>query len=401
MSKQKKERYKRSYSLWSLVFWFLGGAAISFAFFAALYVGIFANVIEYGVKRDSSQDLTVLINSDYDALKQMSHFDRLFVTASSNVDTSKVGTYKTIYTVRFGKEFEQTVTVVDGEPPTIKLNGEKEMLVGNIENWNDPGATAYDDYEGDLTDKITTEIQEVDSDTYKVIYTVSDSSGYLRIIERTLKKAAGIVCLSFDDGPSDNNTPYILDTLQKYDVKATFFILSFDVDKIDIVARELNEGHTVGLHGISHEYQEIYKDLDTLMNNFYMLEDHISNNVNKAYQAQFIRFPGGSSNTVSKKYCQGIMTEAVQRVEKEGFEYVDWNVDSKDAGGANTADEIYQNVIDGIMPNRTNIVLMHDANTKEATAEALERIIQYCIENNYVLEPINSATEITHHSVAN
>lgn len=401
MSKAKKVRYKRSYSLWALVYWFLSGAIFCLAICFAMYWGIFRAVVESSVQNQAKKEVTVLLNSDYDADKQIGAMDGLVVSIETNVDTSRVGRYTTKYSVFFGKEFEQTVRVVDGEPPRITLNGEKTMLVGNIENWEDPGATAYDAYDGDVTYKIRKEITQVDDETYKVIYRVEDNSGYSRTAQRTLKKATGVVCLTFDDGPSLSNTPKILDTLQRYNVKATFFVLSFDIDKIDIVKRELEEGHTVGLHGISHEYSEIYQNIDTLMNNFYMLEDHISNNVDSGYQAKFIRFPGGSSNTVSRKYCQGIMTEATQRATEEGFVYVDWNVDSSDAGGANTADEIYQNVINGIKPGNTNIILMHDADTKEATAEALEKIIQYCIEKGYVIEPINDATEIAHHTVAN
>lgn len=401
MSKQKKVRYTRSYSLWSLVGWFLGGAITCLAVFSFVYWGIFRTVVESDVKNTAKKENTILLGTSYDAGAQIGEINGLFVETTTNVDTTKVGSYTTKYRVRFGNEYNQTVKVVDGEPPIIRLNGEKNMIVGNIRNWEDPGAIAYDAYDGDLTDRITREVTQTDSNTYKVLYKVTDASGYTRTIERTLEKANGIVCLTFDDGPSANNTPKILDILQKYNVKATFFVVSFDVEKIDIVKRELDEGHTVGLHGISHEYSQIYQNIDTLMDNFYKLNDEIVFNVDSEYQAKFIRFPGGSSNTVSRNYSTGIMTEATKRVEEEGYVYVDWNVDSNDAGGAKTADEIYQNVVLGIKPNRTNIVLMHDAEPKEATAESLERIIQYCIEHDYVIEPINSATEIAHHSVAN
>jgi peptidoglycan/xylan/chitin deacetylase (PgdA/CDA1 family) len=206
------------------------------------------------------------------------------------------------------------------------------------------------------------------------------------------------IYLTFDDGPSTEITPQILDILNEYGVKATFFILDYDYgsEKEELVKREIDEGHTVALHGTSHDYSLIYSSLDSLMSNFTTLQEKVFTST--GYLATFIRFPGGSSNTVSKKYTQGIMTQAVDYVDNQtNFIYFDWNVDSDDAGSAKSKETIYNNVVEGLIIGHTNVVLMHDASSKIYTLEALPSIIEYCLENGYTLSPITSETpQITH-----
>ena len=194
----------------------------------------------------------------------------------------------------------------------------------------------------------------------------------------------GTVCLTFDDGPSLEITSQILDILEEKNVKATFFVLNYSEEKLNIINREINDGHTVALHGYSHEYSEIYSSLDSTVANFVDLQEKLY--ADTGYYTNFIRFPGGSSNTVSKKYCKGIMTEATQTLTDMGFIYWDWNVDSQDAGGAKSAEEIYNNVTSSLVKGRTNVVLMHDASNKIYTLEALDNIIDYCLEHLGILK---------------
>ena len=76
-------------------------------------------------------------------------------------------------------------------------------------------------------------------------------------------------------------------------------------------------------------------------------------------------------------------------------------MDSCDAGGADSSDEIYNNVVAGVQPGRTNIVLMHDSSTHQDTADALQRIIDYCKTNGYELKAINNSTKAIQHSISN
>lgn len=211
--------------------------------------------------------------------------------------------------------------------------------------------------------------------------------------------SVGIICLTFDDGPSIEITNQILDILEEKGVKATFFILDYDSEKLAIINREIQDGHTVGIHGYSHDYSSIYSSLDAITSNFTTLQEKLYNDT--GYYATFIRFPGGASNTVSKKYCTGIMTAATQTMTDMGFVYFDWNVDSNDAGGASSSDEIYNNVTSTLVEGRTNVVLMHDAANKIYTLEALPRIIDYGLENGFEFQAITSDTTLVQHGVNN
>lgn len=214
-------------------------------------------------------------------------------------------------------------------------------------------------------------------------------------------KPLGTIYLSFDDGPSLECTPQILDILKNHNIKATFFILDYQYGskKEEIIMRAFEEGHTIGLHGTSHLYSEIYTSLDTLIKNFETLQEKVYNSL--GYNPIFIRFPGGSSNTVSKNYCTGIMTEASAYFQETDFVYFDWNVDSQDAGGAFSAEEVFQNVTSSIKPDRNNVVLMHDSKNKNYTVEALEKIIVWALEQGYQFKAITKETPQVIHRIAN
>lgn len=211
----------------------------------------------------------------------------------------------------------------------------------------------------------------------------------------------GTIYLTFDDGPSAEITPYILDILAAKGVHATFFIVGYEPDSVreELVMRIYDEGHSIGLHGQSHTYSKIYTSIEALEANFLTLQDSIYNTI--GIRPTIIRFPGGSSNTVSKHYCKGIMTEAQTYFPAQGFTFYDWNVDSQDAGGVDTAAGVFENVTSGLRPGRRNIILMHDSASKLHTLEALEAIIDYGFENGYEFKVITPETESMAHQVAN
>ncbi len=215
------------------------------------------------------------------------------------------------------------------------------------------------------------------------------------------EKHGGTIYLTFDDGPSAEITPYILDILGAKGVNATFFIVGYKPGTVkeELVQRIVDEGHSLGLHGESHDYSKIYTSIENLEANFLTLQSKIFEST--GIRPTIIRFPGGSSNTVSKNYCTGIMTKASTYLTEQGFVYFDWNVDSRDAGVAKTADEVYENVISGLKPGRRNIVLMHDSASKMHTLEALESIIDYGLENGYEFKVITAETEPMTHPIAN
>ena len=114
-----------------------------------------------------------------------------------------------------------------------------------------------------------------------------------------------------------------------------------------------------------------------------------------------LRFPGGGSNTVSRRYSQGIMTTLAKDVEEKGYSYVDWNVDSRDAEPAvtKTSDDVYRNVVNNLSKGRGNIILMHDIKT--TTAGAIDRIVEYGLNNGYKFEVLTRETSVCHHRIAN
>lgn len=221
------------------------------------------------------------------------------------------------------------------------------------------------------------------------------------VIPEEVTKVTGTIYLTFDDGPSLNITPQILDVLKENNIKATFFIVDYQVgsEREALIVRAFNEGHTIGLHGTSHTYSKIYSSLEALIENFETLQEKVYNST--GYQSNIIRFPGGSSNTVSKNYCEGIMTNAVEYFSSTDFVYFDWNVDSQDAGGTTTPDGVFENVTSSIKPSRNNIVLMHDSGSKSHTLEALQTIIDWAISEGYEFKSITEETPQITHRIAN
>ena len=202
------------------------------------------------------------------------------------------------------------------------------------------------------------------------------------------KSNNGVIWLTFDDGPSAKLTPKVLDILKKENVKATFFVINYSESNEPIIKRIVAEGHTIGIHGYSHEYSKIYKSKETFMSNIYTLQDKIYKST--GVKSMYIRFPGGSSNTVSRKYCKGIMTELTKEVLAKGFKYFDWNISSGDAGGAKDAKAVYKNVTKNLSKKRGNLVLCHDIHQK--TLEALPDIIKYAKKEGYTFARIDDDT---------
>ena len=205
-----------------------------------------------------------------------------------------------------------------------------------------------------------------------------------------------VVYLTFDDGPSPR-TSEILDILKKYNVKATFFVTNQNSQYDYLIKRAYDEGHTIGLHTSSHNYHEIYASEDAYFADLQAIQDKVYNIT--GYRSTIIRFPGGSSNTVSR-FNPGIMTKLTQLVEERGFYYHDWNVDSEDAAGANEERQM-NNVMTYSPKHEVVNLLMHDSGNKYATVNSLEAKIKYYLDNGYSIEPLTPSSPCVHHGVNN
>lgn len=416
------------------------------------------------------------------------------VSETGNVDTTKLGEYLVTYKVKEGiNEVSKTLKVVvkDEQKPTLTLNGSENVDMCDVNEYEEEGYTALDNYDGDITDKV-----QVIKEKNKIIYKIADSSSNISVAVRNFKSCdetekndneskfsltlngsetlyvpigteyveygataydeidknvevnisgsvdesiaghyeivysatnskeetitkirnvyvfdtktiqnlsggeKGVIYLTFDDGPGVY-TDQILDILKKYDIKATFFVTNGGSE--DVIKREYEEGHSVGLHTATHKWN-IYTSVDTYFEDLNSVSNRVESITGE--KTYLIRFPGGSSNTVSRRYKKGIMTALTSEVLNEGYHYFDWNVSVEDAGSCvkqknyDKKKECVQNYFKrGLSKNRSNVVLMHDI--KKYTADSLEEMINYAISKGYTFDRITMNTEQIHQRVNN
>ena len=189
------------------------------------------------------------------------------------------------------------------------------------------------------------------------------------------------VFLTFDDGPTESVTPFILDLLKKENIKATFFVLGNRVkSNPELIKREYDEGHYIANHGYTHKYKEIYQSVETVLEEYNYTNDAIREALNKPnYNSGIFRFPGGSNGGPYNDVKQ----DAKQYLKEKGIASLDWNALSRDAEGYETKEELFDNVIDTIGEKQNVVILMHDASDKILTYEILPDVINYLRENGY------------------
>ncbi len=287
----------------------------------------------------------------------------------------------------------------DNEGPTISFSdGDYLYLhVGDIYN---KAYNVSDNCSDDISVKTKGSVDTSKPGFYDVSFIAIDKSGNKsRATQHVIVSnvnADGTIYLTFDDGPREGTTNIILDILKEENVKATFFVTNSGPDYL--IKREFDEGHSIGLHSSSHDYSIVYASSDSFYNDLYSVQNRVKNIT--GYESHIIRFPGGSSNTVSRRYSEGIMSYLTRDVVSRGFKYYDWNLSSGDAeGGQHTAEEIKNNVINGLRKDRANVILMHDI--KPYTRDALMDIIKYGKENGYVFDVISMNTDMVTQHVNN
>ena len=200
------------------------------------------------------------------------------------------------------------------------------------------------------------------------------------------------VCLTFDDGPS-KTTPEVLAALDAAGVHGTFFVVAgYNEKYLPLLTQAAAAGHQIALHSASHEYSDIYRSSAAYWKDIALLKQRIAPYVD-AESIRYLRFPGGSTNTVSRRYGgKGLMPQLKTEVEQRGWQWVDWNVCAEDAvGGHPSADTIYRNVVRETGEQPHCVVLMHDSATTHTTAEALPDIIRWYADNGYTFLTVAEA----------
>jgi peptidoglycan-N-acetylglucosamine deacetylase len=209
------------------------------------------------------------------------------------------------------------------------------------------------------------------------------------------------ITLTFDDGPSEETTPKVLDILKKYHIKATFFIIGENVDgKKSIIKREIAEGHRIGNHTFTHPHLNELKGS--------AIENEISKTEKllRPFQSKnplLIRFPYGDSS------C-----EAQAIAESKNLRIIGWHVDSCDWSYGDglpdgsclfdnqpedstlTSDELYERFAHDsqgwldyqLEHTHGGIVLMHDI--QQYTVDHLEGLIQHWISQGYQFDTLDS-----------
>lgn len=194
------------------------------------------------------------------------------------------------------------------------------------------------------------------------------------------------VYLTFDDGPS-KYTENILYYLDLYDIKATFFVVPDGTETCNNRLKRIAEsGHTIGIHTASHEYEKIYESVESYLDDFNLAYTRIYEAT--GIKCNLFRFPGGSKNDYNKSCCDDIIAEMTRR----GFIYFDWNVDSRDAMGADWT-EMYNTVLSETANVPRAVILMHDYNGGYNTILVLEDIIRALIADsrNFKIEKLSEA----------
>lgn len=292
--------------------------------------------------------------------------------------------------------------------PVLTLLGEENVTISARPRYQDPGCSAYDEQGNDMSAYIAVSgaFQPDTPGEYTLCYSVENADGdrvsavrHIRVAGETpgeeVRSDEKVIYLTFDDGPSAY-TEGLLDVLGQYNAKATFFVTGNREKYRGAISRAYSEGHSVGVHSYTHDYGSIYSSEDAFFDDFNRAQDMIYD-LTGSY-TQLYRFPGGSSNTVSR-FNRGIVTRLAEELGRLQYRYFDWNVYSGDAGETQSRERVAQNIISGCEGKSCAVVLQHD--TKSFSVDAVEEVLQWGIANGYSFKALDLNSPGAHHAIAN
>lgn len=246
----------------------------------------------------------------------------------------------------------------------------------------------------DAAENETPELEERDSDKHVSGQPQDGVHGAYSetMTEEALQDGRKVVYLTFDDGPS-HNTERILDILDEYNVKATFFTIGNEAEEfVDVYKRIIEDGHSLGMHSYSHKYSEIYKSVEAFDADFNKVSGYIESVTGAA--PKLYRFPGGSSNLVSAIPMENF----IRYLNEKNVTYFDWNVSAQDAEGKELPVEtMLDNIFKDINKKNICVVLMHDSDDLGTTVDMLPELLKRLVEMDAVILPITENTTLIQH----
>lgn len=280
--------------------------------------------------------------------------------------------------------------VILGRITELKQSTSEASTVAEHQNATETSTVAAGQnvVENQTTSESTTQEATINESTTEVEKREEATKEESTVTETIEKKGEGkTIYLTFDDGPSQN-TRTVLDILDKYGVKATFFVVRpMDEDYKSMYKEVIDRGHSLGMHSLTHNYDQIYADIDAYKNDVYSIRNYIYEAT--GYTSEIYRFPGGSSSTLGNLDRR----ECIRFLNSEGIVYFDWNSSSGDASvNYVSISQIEENVFNTLYMYDDSIVLMHDSSAKVTTVAALSSVIERGLREGFTFKAITKDT---------
>ena len=356
-----------------------------------------------------TQDQTIRINTapkPEQFIKEIKDATKTTITFKNKYSFDKLGDQKIILIVRDEGGNTREVSAIahvvqDDEPPVIHVHDFEVIQGGSIDLKS--GIYATDNQDDHIEIDVDATGFDIESaGTYTITYRASDKAGNKAeasaIVRVYMANEYGkVIYLTIDDGPSAN-TIKILDILDRYQVKATFFVTAQFPNYASYIHEAYIRGHSIGLHTYSHNYALLYANEQAYFQDLEAVQSLVKQQTGK--ETRIIRFPGGSSNTISSNYNTGIMTRLSREVTKRGYQYYDWNGESGDGNSNLSTSTLIETA--KTYSNRTPLYfLMHDHAGSNASVEALPEILEYYIQQGYSFQVLTPAVPSYHHHINN
>jgi peptidoglycan/xylan/chitin deacetylase (PgdA/CDA1 family) len=260
------------------------------------------------------------------------------------------------------------------------LDTEVVEIKTDTEPDTEPTGTAQEDTETEQPSETETESENVNVDYTNVVRGIDTEDNM------AAEGDTHYVYLTFDSTPG-SNTEQILDVLDNYQLKATFFVAG-DVseDYYDTVRRIVDDGQTLGMRSFAGSYSTIYASTEAFESDFFQISDFLYELTGE--RCSLYRFPGGSGNEISNVD----MAEFVHILNANEISYFDWNVSAGDAASDYSVEDVVNNVVEGVSQYKTSVVLLHDASDKSTTVEALASLIEALQGMDAQILPIDENT---------